>query len=205
MGDDLLTAVTLDPAPDGDMVDRKTALGHDLLEIAIGERVSQVPTNAQEDDRILEMTPAKQCWPFSDHGYTVPNPLSAFATQPLQASVYGLAWVPDRRLVTGWGGERVYGSLRQDPAGLAEGTRGNRHRRSGPDTCAIELPVCRAAADYRPRAFGQRSAPRNRYLPPRIPSVFELVGPDANTNCRRSALEYGSQTGPPGEHHSGPR
>ena len=48
---------------------------------------------------------------------------------PLQASVCGLAWLPDRRVLTGLGGERVHGSLRQNPAGSAEGTRADRHRR----------------------------------------------------------------------------
>src|SRR3954453_3264204 len=76
--------VTLNPAPDRDMVDRETALGHDLLEITIGERVSQIPTDTQENDDILEMPPSKQCWPFSDHRYTLPNPLATFATQPFQ-------------------------------------------------------------------------------------------------------------------------
>jgi hypothetical protein len=64
------------------MVDGETALGHDLLEVTIGERVSQIPTDTQENDDILEMRPSKQCWPFSGHRYTLPDPLAAFATQP---------------------------------------------------------------------------------------------------------------------------
>src|SRR5262245_42831340 len=73
------------------MVDRKTALGHDLLQVAIGERVSQIPANAEQDDRVFEVPPAEQCWPFSDHRYTLPNPLSSFATQPEKLLKDGIA------------------------------------------------------------------------------------------------------------------
>jgi hypothetical protein len=47
------------------MVDRKTAFRHDLLQMAIGERLPQIPANA-EQDRVFEVPPAEQCWPFSD-------------------------------------------------------------------------------------------------------------------------------------------
>src|SRR4051812_17269095 len=78
------------------MVDRETALGHDLLEITIGERVSQIPTDTQENDDILEMPPSKQCWPFSDHRYTLPNPLATFATQPFQPFLALVSALPSR-------------------------------------------------------------------------------------------------------------
>jgi hypothetical protein len=69
------------------MIDRKTALGHDLLQVAIGERVSQIPANAEQDDRVFEVPPAEQCRPFSHHRYTLPNPLSAFATHAFSGAI----------------------------------------------------------------------------------------------------------------------
>jgi len=57
----------LDPAPDGHMVHGQTPLRHDLLQATIGERVSQVPANAQKNDHVFEMAPAEECWPFSGH------------------------------------------------------------------------------------------------------------------------------------------
>jgi hypothetical protein len=40
---------------------------HDLLQVTIGERVSQIPANAGEDDHVFEVPPAEQCWWFSGH------------------------------------------------------------------------------------------------------------------------------------------
>ena len=40
---------------------------HDLFQIAIAEGVSQVPPDAQQDDHIFEVSPAKERWPFSGH------------------------------------------------------------------------------------------------------------------------------------------
>jgi len=57
----------LDPPPDRDVVNRKAALRHDLLQIAVREGVSQVPPNAQEDDHVFEMPPAEQYRPSSGH------------------------------------------------------------------------------------------------------------------------------------------
>jgi len=51
--------IALNPAPDGDMVNGEVPLGHDLLQIAVGERVSQIPPNAKQDDHVLEMSPAE--------------------------------------------------------------------------------------------------------------------------------------------------
>ena len=59
--------VVLDPAPDRDVVNGEVPLGHDLLQIAVGEGVSQVPSNAQQDNRIFEMPAAEQCWSSSGH------------------------------------------------------------------------------------------------------------------------------------------
>jgi hypothetical protein len=42
----------------------------------IGEGISQLPPNAQDDDHILEMPAAEQCWSFSRRRYTVPDRLN---------------------------------------------------------------------------------------------------------------------------------
>jgi hypothetical protein len=41
------------------MVKGQATLRHDLLQVAIGERVSQIPANAEEDDHVLEVPPAE--------------------------------------------------------------------------------------------------------------------------------------------------
>ena len=56
-----------------------------------------------------------------------------------QASVFGLAWEPDRRLRFGMGGKRTHGHLRQDSARPAEGTRGDYYRRSSLSAGQVEL------------------------------------------------------------------
>jgi hypothetical protein len=49
------------------MVNGEVPLRHDLLQIPIGEGVSQVPPNAQEDDRVFEVSPPEERWPLSVH------------------------------------------------------------------------------------------------------------------------------------------
>jgi hypothetical protein len=41
--------------------------GHDLFQIAVGQGISQVPPNAQQDDHVLEMPTPELCWPSSGH------------------------------------------------------------------------------------------------------------------------------------------
>jgi hypothetical protein len=65
--------VMLDPPPDRDVIHGQAALRHDLLQVAIGKRISQVPANAQEDNHIFEMPPAEQCRPSSVHDTTLPD------------------------------------------------------------------------------------------------------------------------------------
>src|SRR5262249_10659949 len=59
--------IPLHPAPDRDVVNRKVPLGHDLFEIAVGERISQIPADAQQDDHVFEMPSPEQCWSSSGH------------------------------------------------------------------------------------------------------------------------------------------
>jgi len=64
------------------MIDGQAPLRHDLLKVPVREGIPQMPADAKQDDRVFEVPPAEQRWPFSDHRSTLPNPLSAFATQP---------------------------------------------------------------------------------------------------------------------------
>jgi hypothetical protein len=67
----------------GDLaVDGETSLRHNLLQITIRERMSQVPTNTQEDDHTFEMPPAEQCLPFSGHNAPCQISSIALATEP---------------------------------------------------------------------------------------------------------------------------
>jgi hypothetical protein len=59
--------ITLHPPPDGHVINREIPLRHDLLQVTVGERISQVPPNAQEDYHVFEMPPPEQCWPSSGH------------------------------------------------------------------------------------------------------------------------------------------
>jgi Holliday junction resolvase len=72
----------LDPAPDGDVVNGEPTFRHHLLQIAVCERVSKVPPNAQEDDHVFKMSSAEECWPFSGHDTPYQITATAFATEP---------------------------------------------------------------------------------------------------------------------------
>jgi hypothetical protein len=41
------------------MIDRKAALSHEFLQIAVAQGIAQVPANAQNDDLVLKMAPAE--------------------------------------------------------------------------------------------------------------------------------------------------
>jgi hypothetical protein len=65
------------------MVNAKISLGHDLLDVPIRERVSQVPANAQQNDHVFEVPPAEKCCPFSGDATPYQISSNAFATEPL--------------------------------------------------------------------------------------------------------------------------
>jgi len=50
---------TLDPTPDRDMVHGETALHRYFLQIPVAERIPQVPADTQQDDSVLEVSPAE--------------------------------------------------------------------------------------------------------------------------------------------------
>jgi hypothetical protein len=74
--------VMLDPPPDRDVIHGQAALRHDLLQVAIGKRISQVPANAQKNDDIGEMSPAERRWSGLAHRITVSKAPRPFATHP---------------------------------------------------------------------------------------------------------------------------
>jgi hypothetical protein len=49
------------------MVNREIPFGHDLLQIAVRQGISQVPANAQKNDLVFEMPPTEECGPSSGH------------------------------------------------------------------------------------------------------------------------------------------
>jgi len=59
--------ITLYPAPDRDVVYRKTALCHHFLQVTVAERVTQIPPYAQNDDHVLEVSSAEQRWSLLAH------------------------------------------------------------------------------------------------------------------------------------------
>jgi hypothetical protein len=63
----------LDPAPDGDVIHGQAALRDDLLQIAVAQRIPQVPPHAEDDDDIGEVSPLEWGWSGPDHDLTVPK------------------------------------------------------------------------------------------------------------------------------------
>src|SRR6516225_402591 len=72
----------LDPAPDGDMIHRNPALGHHLLQVAVAQRIPQVPPHAQNDDDIVKVSPSERRWSGPAHRITLPEVPEPFATDP---------------------------------------------------------------------------------------------------------------------------
>jgi hypothetical protein len=66
------------------MVHGEVPLRHDLFQVAICERVSQIPANAQQYDHVFEMPPAEQCRPLSGHDTPYQIRSIAFATEPFR-------------------------------------------------------------------------------------------------------------------------
>lgn len=66
--------ITLHPTPYGDVIYREPTLRHDLLQIAVAERVSQIPPDAQNDNHILEVAPTEQGRTILGHQLTLPDP-----------------------------------------------------------------------------------------------------------------------------------
>jgi hypothetical protein len=59
--------VSLNPAPDRDMVDRQLSFRHKFLDVPVTEAESQITTNAQDDHFRFEMSPFEHCRPVPPH------------------------------------------------------------------------------------------------------------------------------------------
>ena len=76
-------SIILDPAPNRNVIYMHIPLGHDLLEIAQAQRISQIPANAQDDDLGFKMSPLKQRWPVLSHERpSLSDSFRRFATLP---------------------------------------------------------------------------------------------------------------------------
>jgi transposase-like protein len=61
------------------------SLCHDLLEIAQAQRISKIPSNAQDDDFGFEMSTLEQRWPVPSHERpSLSDRVSSFATMPIK-------------------------------------------------------------------------------------------------------------------------
>jgi hypothetical protein len=75
--------ITLDPAPDRDIVDRQAPLSRDLLQITVRQGVSQVPPNALEDDSVFKnVTRGTVLAVFASPLHPTKSAQVAFATEP---------------------------------------------------------------------------------------------------------------------------
>jgi hypothetical protein len=76
--------VALDPAPDRDVVHCQAPLRHDLLKVAVCERIPQIPAKAQKDYSSSKCRPRNSAGRLP--GTVTPYQISsiAFATEPLK-------------------------------------------------------------------------------------------------------------------------
>jgi hypothetical protein len=70
------------PAPDGDMIYRNSALCYHLFQIAVAQRIPQVPPHAQNDDDVVKVSPSERRWSGPAHRITLPEDPEPFATDP---------------------------------------------------------------------------------------------------------------------------
>ncbi len=50
----------MNPAVYGSMINRETSLNHHLFQIAVTQRVAEIPTNTQQDERCLKVAILEQ-------------------------------------------------------------------------------------------------------------------------------------------------
>ena len=53
-------SIMLDPAPNGYVVQGQAPFRHPLFQVAVAERVPQIPLDAQNDNHVLEVSPPEQ-------------------------------------------------------------------------------------------------------------------------------------------------
>ena len=65
-------SVSAEPSvKNGNVIHRKPALRHHLVQIPVAQRITQVPPAAKDDDDVFEVSTAEQHWPVLAHGITL--------------------------------------------------------------------------------------------------------------------------------------
>jgi hypothetical protein len=75
-------SIVLDPSPDRHMIHGQPTLAHHLLQIAVAERIPQVPPHAENNDDLVKVSPSEQRWPALDHRFTTRMASRESATDP---------------------------------------------------------------------------------------------------------------------------
>ena len=52
------------------------------VDVAIGEGISQIPSDTENNHDVLKVPPAEECWPFSRHDTPYQIGPTAYATEP---------------------------------------------------------------------------------------------------------------------------
>ena len=80
------SGAALDPSPDGGVVNWQASFSKKVLNVAIGERKSQIPPNCTGDHGRFEVAPFEQGWPRFSHSRSIsgrgPARVHSFATLP---------------------------------------------------------------------------------------------------------------------------
>src|SRR5207247_130997 len=87
---------------------RRRRRGHAIISRKVSQYETQVllqiPADAEKDDRVFEVPPAEQCWPFSGHDIPYQTRSTAFATEPERSRLYPIRL--EHRRSTGMFGSR---------------------------------------------------------------------------------------------------
>jgi hypothetical protein len=75
-------SVPLDPPPNRDVVNGQASFRHHLLQVTVGERISQIPSDTENNHDVLEMSTTEQCRPPLPHRVTISDRQLGFATEP---------------------------------------------------------------------------------------------------------------------------
>jgi hypothetical protein len=69
------------------VVRREISFQEQLLDIAIGKREPQIPTDGANNDLGFEVPPAEECWPSSGHDTPYRIRSIAFVTKPYHQTI----------------------------------------------------------------------------------------------------------------------
>jgi hypothetical protein len=80
--------IMLDPAPDGDVIHGQAALRHDLFQVAVAQRIPQIPPDAKHDNNVSKVSPPERRWSSSAHRITLPDHLEPICNRSV-CTVFG--------------------------------------------------------------------------------------------------------------------